>query len=320
MKYKADSVDHSIIPESDKDFGEYARMAVDHALSNIAPDERITALDKKFIGLIAAMENAQRPGLNLLYLPEAPRNLQFMIERIENGGMQGNFRFIFHPSENSVHCAMADVRVGSNETSIVIADSAFEHSDTRLESAADLLRAEGRKISIITPEIQKSTQDCIMYALNFAIKSYKTGFTGEIHGKNNAQIISSDQLKNLPIGFLKHTQTRAILKQEYGLAEAFVKKNSSERLSDRHASYRVRRINNDSKEFETSASIEGFRLREIRKTGEALSKGSGAFDRSLLERLSSMSRSLNELEYVKNNGERDERLKAFREWRVRTRQ
>lgn len=276
-------------------------------------------LDKKYIELIAAMENAQRPGLNLLYLPEAPRNLQFMIERIENGRMVGDFRFIFHPVENSIHCAMADVKVRGNETSIVIVDSAFEHNDPRLNSAANLLRAEGRKISIVAPEIQKSQQDCIMYALNFAIKSYKTGFIGEIHGENNAQVISRDQLKRLPAGLLKHSQTRAVLKQEHGLAEAFVKKDSSEKLNDRHANYRVRRVNRDSKEFETSASIEGFRLREIRRVGEALSKGGAAFDRSLLERLGSMSRSLNELEYVIDNGERDERIKAFRELKARTR-
>ena len=129
----------------------------------------------------------------------------------------------------------------------------------------DLQRAApGARVNVRMAGGQASNWDCVMFALNSALKSFKTReeFADLIHAGVSRQEVP------LPVVFGKHGHSRGGL-EDAPIGKAIVTKAqtgpAAETLKDRVEAYRADRT---TKQYSTS--IEGFRMQEIARVGDYL--------------------------------------------------
>ena len=260
-------------------FHEYMRRVASNASNSIAPDSDTVVGDIAHMHIICAAENKRRPGLHL----------RFIRNRKEPGGTQstwgelsqsfqswkpGRHRVIFHAYPEwdgvSAHHVMADIEIKKNcRPSLVLFESTSDQLYTR--SLKPTLTHLGASVAIVRNAIQYSNYDCLMFALANALKAKDSAFVADIHARNfkhpNSNIVI--ERSEIPGIFLKHAHSAC-----GGMEQGHQRVNSTkhpdpETLFERIEAFRSpHHLQNETLSY--SASIEGFRLQEIRRAGEYL--------------------------------------------------
>lgn len=156
----------------------YAETASALLRGNIQPSIEMTKADIKNLPTLIETENARHPGLDLRTFPD--------VESFANAAAAADsehFRAIvpmqFQNGDlpSGIHHVMADVRTQPGEPpSIVFLEGGLLDKDRYEEHKAvwDILKGQGfdpSRIGVIEMGAQKSPNDCVMFALNFALKS-----------------------------------------------------------------------------------------------------------------------------------------------------
>lgn len=290
----------------------YAKAAVERVRHRMADAPSFANVDAAHLDALVATEKQRNPGLNLEHFSHQDD----FVEAIRRGTKQ-SFQAIFpypdpatHQSES--HHVMADVRHHADgTTTVVVVESAeiFAGRGTRLGKHNQIVLAlnevgvDSNNIAVIETQAQKSTDDCVMYSLNYALKAHKnqrvfdkfharlqrqanpdrTGLSRGAtsvnapeeayrirmlycHAAHGADVLTTD--------FYKHgsslQQAKELMKREDGRMSGPVNSDRHavrETLVERNLAFRVPRPearDQDASEGAMfSASIDGFRLQEI---------------------------------------------------------
>jgi hypothetical protein len=264
LQQKIDTIDLKQIKRIDAALHDYAAKVVSDASKGWQPDRGTTQLDKKFLPLIAEMENHRVPGLDL-HVFDAPGKCHSFLAQKALSGETSNFRVAYRPSEELAdHYIALDVRILAHKPpSIILYESAMGHLVDRM--AAELCKAvPGAKIKVKLAGGQASHWDCVMFALHSAVKSFKTRaeFADLIHAGVDVKEAP------MPVIFQKHRHSRDGLEGK-PLGQAIVTKAqtgpAAETLRDRVEAFRT-----DRDGMHYSTSIEGFRMQEISRLAHYL--------------------------------------------------
>lgn len=263
----------------DPEFAEYCNAAVTSARRMSPTTGNITLKEHHNMKKVVAMENARNLGLNLVYVQEqSPRLLvEYVKMAAETMPKPSTIRFIFPPTAMTVHRSLAEVKLSEAGPCITVFDSYLPAYDLQMQLPKDMLEKEGWKVSQVLPQMQTSNQDCITYALSFALKSFKTKFGEHINDSEKPVLLDIHKRKHIPALFFKHTQDSHIPEHSSELMD----KDGQQTLSARIQAYSATRWAINGGEQNVSTSIEGFRLQEIRRVSEAYLKGEKGFDDSL---------------------------------------
>jgi hypothetical protein len=278
----------------------YADAAVAR-LSNPKTDARsLGDLDIAHLPALVEMENSRHAGLNL----QAFKHYGEFVEALGKPG-PASFRAVFptqHPERGpGFHHVMADVRRHPDgPPTVVLTESALLFSDAirqeipKINHLADQLQAAGispHRVAVIETSAQKSQGDCIMFSLSYALKAFKnpdaldrlhgmlkgapkpnpadrsrrSTSAGKIERDYQMQLLKTHMAHGadaLPGDFFKHTHSS-------GLAKSLMSRPGGENLAERHQAFRVTRQDDKGKDIRASASIDGFRLQEVRRLLDA---------------------------------------------------
>jgi hypothetical protein len=257
LQQKIDTIDLKQIKRIDAALHDYAAKVVSDASTGTQPGYDMAQLDKKFLPLIAEMENRRVPGLDL-HVFDAPEKCHSFLAQKALSGETSNFRVVYRPAKGLAdHYVALDVRLLAHKPpSIIFYESALGHMVDVL--TAELHRAVPRaNVKVQVAGGQASQWDCVMFALHNAIKSFKTRaeFADLMHAGVDVKEAP------MPVIFQKHRHSREGLEGEpHG--QAIVTKAqtgpAAETLINRVEAFRADRGN---KQYSTS--IEGFRMQEI---------------------------------------------------------
>ena len=251
----------------------YAEYVVNKASKGERLDKsNILEQDKEHLPLLAKMENHRNPGLNLSVFKTAPECFQAIHDQqktVQRTGQAHDMRIVYPPFKGGManHHVALDVRLrpGRNP-SIIVFETAPAVIGTphavQIISGGLTGSIKGAHVSVVENGIQNSEHDCMMFALNASLKSFKTHdkFAAAIHDRQNVSEIP------LPVEFSKHIQSKTAA-EERPDANAVVTKDApgvkAETLLQRAEAYRSEH---------GGTSIEGFRLQEIRRAGDYLAQ------------------------------------------------
>lgn len=188
---RADSLDHlpdrlkakleradAIGQTPDARLNEYAQAASVLLRKNVQPDSEMTSMDIANLPTLARTENARHPGLNLRTFTD----VESFVDAVADPEA-GHFRAIvpmqFQEKNllSSIHHVMADVRAAPGmPPSIIFLESGLldEGQYVQHKEVWDMLKGHGldpSRVGVIETAAQKSPNDCVMFALNFALKS-----------------------------------------------------------------------------------------------------------------------------------------------------
>lgn len=167
-------------PSTDTPFGQYAAAVTSLMRKNVQPGRETTEMDIENLGAIIDVENQRNPGLNLRQYEKDDDFIRDLGE-----ARSGSFRAIFpltsrQTGEPSLHHVMADVRVPEDgRPSVIITESSLIAGRGQFRKHAYLrekMTKAGLDVSrMATIEVgaQYSLHDCVMYSLNYALKSHK---------------------------------------------------------------------------------------------------------------------------------------------------
>ncbi|HEX7636555.1 MAG TPA: YopJ family acetyltransferase [Noviherbaspirillum sp.] len=286
LQRKIDEVDYKKLAEFDPDFAEYAKIVKHDAVRGLQPSLATTELDIKHLPLIVEMENARNPGLNLCCFKSLEECIKELKE-IKEKHQSGNYRIIYPPYKfESDHHMMLDVKLDPDPLkpmSIVLFEPSFVVDIG--EAVKDLREnLDNPRISTVVTGTQYSDTDCVMFALNHALKSFKTysEFAGKIHENNENRVIRKNQ--ELPAVFFKHTHSSSKARAGKDNSQGEIRVNSeksknpdAQTLTQRINAYRTTRFNKKTEKTDTySTSIEGFRLQEIKRVADYLERKSAS--------------------------------------------
>ncbi len=327
---KAERVEQRLEYAPNLSFGHYAAEAASLLKKNIQPGLQITRLDIANLHAIIDVENERHPGLNLR---QYFKDDEF-VQALKQAPPGSSFRAIFpltakkqDPKDPTgkngqklvsiplTHHIMADVRVSQEGVpTVILHESANVYTSTNASAYTNLrqkmLQAGLKTHQMATIEVgaQSAPNGCVMYSLNFAIKSHKNvelynkfhdnlrDGVGILPDKNSIgntslglMLDSSHALRTfgetvsgedvLPAEFYKHLASKThATKLATDSADEFSGKFSN-RISSSHHSIgetlpeRVQafRVTRSSKNGQKSygASIEAFRMQEIARVLEA---------------------------------------------------
>ncbi|KAE8758451.1 avirulence protein [Paraburkholderia madseniana] len=262
LREKIKTVDSKLkqIKRANTEFYEYAKLSVGQTSEGSKPDWRTNQFDKKYLPLIAEMENQRNPGLNLHVFDKADECHEY-IKQMAGARGTGNFRVVYPPFAGSRdHYVALDVRLrGERRPSIVVYESALAQTLSMFPAMF-----APAKVKVVFNGIQNSEWDCVMFALNNALKSFKT------HAEYADLLHRGGEVNSVPMPavFRKHMHSRSALNHMPQADEIVTKAQTgpdAETLRERVNAYRTNRFGS-----QYSTSIEGFRLQEIRRVGEYL--------------------------------------------------
>ncbi|ATA26360.1 hypothetical protein BIY26_03030 [Brenneria goodwinii] len=279
---------------SNPELAHYARKTLEQASSGQTTVE-ITNLDIGNIRTLVNTYNDRFSSLNLKYFSSQEDFLDELRDTDTSA-----WRAILKAAPNSRHHFAIDIRTHDDGQKTLIAlepSVAFRPiDDERFHSMPgyySLHRGIQRqsdddvKFAVIQTEAQKSTQDCVIFSLNFALNAYqKDSFFDDLHDnlKNNEPRLGTSATSYhsmtgleyiegkeiLPAIFFKHSHSRAIINEvldaQPDLSDRNVSTNREsphETLSERVQAFRVHR-----EDLSYSMSIEASRMRKIRKAIE----------------------------------------------------
>ena len=197
---------------------------------NWSPNERELFCDKAFLPIAVKAENARKPELNLHNFDD----FDSFVDALKNGTLQ-NGRALFPLPEKDAHISAADIRTIGNTLSILVLESftldikkhkrfreRYVHGNVPIISRK---LPEHAKLTVLYIDAQKSSNDCLIFALSNASKLAKESeFFGKIHEQNCSESGPLGRFKipkvrlfdahNLePSSFHKHTQSILSLRE-----------------------------------------------------------------------------------------------------------
>lgn len=297
----------------------YAEAACRLVRGNVQPDYDMTQLDIENLPTLIATENSRHPELKLRQYTH-PNQLLDDLATMPPGSFRALTPLVTHDGRLAQHHVMVSVNKapGKAPTVVILEPSGTNEITLKLLcSLVNLTKARGMDLSrfaIVEVGAQASQNDCVMFCLNFALKSLKheavfekmhrniakgRGPTPNINLKTHLKqgkcwgsavsVYGTDSVKlffdkmgyasgpmALPPEFYKHTSSATVARHVLAAAADFAAPARTHVNSDRHPlpeslterveAFRVTRRASDSEEPESySASIEGFRLQEIRR-------------------------------------------------------
>lgn len=292
----------------------YGQAALDRA-SGKKTSVSFAELDATHLDAMVYIENQRNPGLNLKHF----RDHKELIQALQSDGPSA-FRAIFpqtcpETGQTLKHHVMADVRLhqGGAPTIIitepaVIVGARYQQLQRHNLTLEDLSESGVplSQVAIIETQAQKTSDDCVMYSLNYAIKAHKNAaqFDDIHHGLQHGTLSTESESRArttlgaleasssysvmhegahaafgadvLPVDFYKHgaslTQAKQLMKRPDGRMAGRVNSeghSEAENLVQRNQAFRVKRreLLDDETPSNTqfSASIDGFRLQEIKR-------------------------------------------------------
>jgi hypothetical protein len=207
--------------------------------------------------------------LNLHACREAADCFKLILEK-EQAAEPGEFRVIYPPDTTSHHVAL-DVRTEPGKPTTIIGYESAHAGYTPDNKKALEAGIPKARVTFVHNIIQTSFFDCVMFALNNALKSFKTrgDFALQVHRRTLDAALGVNP--EIPAVFKKHSHSRKVIVDEPVTAQAIVSKaktgDTAESLAQRIHAYRARRPEGD-----FSTSIEGFRLQEIKRVQDHLAE------------------------------------------------
>ncbi|WP_115048255.1 YopJ family acetyltransferase [Xanthomonas arboricola] len=270
----------------------YAKAVVGKLLCNEQPTTQITELDINNLEKIISPYNSKYKYLNLRSFV----GRKDFVDSVSSWRTPGIcFRGVMRlGGNNDLHHIALDVRNHADgHTTVIALEPAMATDLTPLKNYSELqenLKASlGDKVSfaVIEAGAQKSTVDCTIFSLNYALRAYynRDTFTdwhndlkntGTIDDKKpppqNDMILKYgklcilDGMELLPASFYKHAHANSTLEELESLRPGISSSSlgEGESLEDRMESFRVNR-----EERSYSSSIELSRARKIRKAIES---------------------------------------------------
>lgn len=274
LREKFEAIDLKKLHKLNQGLHQYAKHVIEKASTGMQPNVATLEMDKRHLPLLAEMENHRHPGLNLNVFSTPEKCQQAILDKqgeVQRDGQAAGMRIVYPPFPRLPdHHVALDVRFRPGRPpSIIIYESALEET-VPAQHEALTAAITGAQVFSVANIIQHSHWDCVMFALNAALKSFKTQevFAAGIHDPQGPET------PRLPPEFNKHMHSKRAARKGSD-ANAIVTKdktgNSTETLLQRVEAYSAdRSINEVDEHIEYSTSIEGFRLQEIRRAGEYL--------------------------------------------------
>jgi len=271
LREKILAVDLEKLKVLDPEFHDYAKRVVAQTSSGRRPDAQTLQADIRHLPLVAAMENHRNPGLDL-HACRTPAECFRLILDKERAGVPGNFRVVYSADKfGTDHHAALDVRTEPGKpTSIIGYESALDGGTSFFKKDLEA-NVPNVRVTFVHNLIQSSEHDCVMFALNNALKAFKArdDFAAQAHRQNQDAGADVIPRKEVPAVFKKHSQSRDVVNESQLHAQTIVTKAkagaAAETLTQRIHAYRARRSSHD-----YSTSIEGFRLQEIKRVQDYL--------------------------------------------------
>jgi hypothetical protein len=186
------------------------------------------------------------------------------------------------------------------ESGIVFAGQ-FQQEIPQINHLANQLEAVGispNRVAVVETSAQKSQGDCIMFSLSYALKAFKnpdaldrlhdtlkrspkpnpadpsrrSTTAGQIESDYQLQLVNTHMANGVdafPVDFFKHTHSsglaKSLMSRPGGEMSGPVNSAGTENLAERNQAFRVTRQDDKGKDIRASASIDGFRLQEVRR-------------------------------------------------------
>lgn len=158
----------------------YAHAAVALGVQNKAAGSLMTIMDMQQMGTMLSAENARNPGLNATHHKSIDSFLD-ALPAMEKGSSARAVIQLDSPDFDmpQLHHITADLRKHDDgNTTMVLVEPAVvaDRQITMLQKLHDEMQGRGidtSHVGIIEAAVQKSSNDCAMFSLNFAVKSHK---------------------------------------------------------------------------------------------------------------------------------------------------
>ncbi|WP_342723990.1 YopJ family acetyltransferase [Bradyrhizobium sp. B097] len=149
---------------------EYGQQVARYLSANIQPDEELLSLDIENIHRLAGSYNKRYPDLNLRYMGSPAKFLEALADRSSNSA----WRAVVRLADGEMHHFVADVRTRTTAAPTVIV---MEPADLyTFITPYSRLRRETRqqlgtepKWAFVGVGAQKSSGDCLMFSMQFAL-------------------------------------------------------------------------------------------------------------------------------------------------------
>lgn len=222
---------------------EYGRQVARYLSANLQPDEELLSLDVDNIDCLADNYNRRYPDLNLRYMGSPAEFLGALADRSSDGA----WRAVVRLADGEMHHFAADVRTraAAGPTVIVMEPADLytfvtPYSRLRRETLQQL--GTEQKWAFIGVGAQKSSSDCLMFGMQFALASYQKSSTFDNWHENlhrhgtiaNEGDVSSDYFPS-PDAMLEYAEIN-LFHGEKLLPALFYKHSHSSRVIDEVAS------------------------------------------------------------------------------------
>ncbi|WP_024676544.1 YopJ family acetyltransferase [Pseudomonas syringae] len=249
-----------------KDLHEHAVMVCDQVKNGSGSNKDIIFGDIKMLPLFADVENSRNPGLNLHTFKTNKDFYKAIKEQnkyVQKNKQSLSMRVVYPPLKGMyTHHIALDIQLRHGHRPSIVG---FESNPGNLMKLAerDILSALGNvKLNMVGHLIQNSKTDCVMFALNNALKAFKH------HDEYTARLHNGEEKVPIPATFLKHAQSKSLV-ENHPEKDTTVTKDKgglhAETLLHRNRAYRAKRFAG-----QHVTSIEGFRMQEIKRAGEFL--------------------------------------------------
>ena len=196
----------------------HRNLAALYVDSHRQPDEQLTRQDMANLPLLVAAENARNPGLNLHHCDSREAFIAHLGAIAKDSERTGCYRgrAVVCVDQGWLHHAAADIyHQPGQPVSVIMPDSFMVSADLR-----EMIESEMRQAGVACcvgadgTTIQKSTNDCVMFSLSFALKmqDHEVFFD-----KRHQQQLRDDTARwsmrehPVPAAFYKHAHSRRTL-------------------------------------------------------------------------------------------------------------
>ncbi|KPW79280.1 Type III effector HopZ3 [Pseudomonas cannabina] len=250
----------------DKDLHEHAVMVCDQVKKGDGPNNAIIKGDIKLLPLFAKAENARNPGLNLHTFKSSKdccRAIKEQNKEAQRNQQSLSMRVIYPPIRKMPdHHIALDIQLRYGHRPSIVGFESAEGNIIDFEEKEIRSALGNVKLKMVGNFIQHSQTDCIMFALNNALKAFKH------HDEYTALLHNGEDGVPIPATFLKHAQSKSLV-ENHPEKDTTVTKDKgglhAETLLHRNQAYRANRSAG-----QHVTSIEGFRMQEIKRAGDFL--------------------------------------------------